>query len=181
MQDAVHAIADAELILRRLKMNVGRPILERLPNDLVDELDDTGVLVALGDLLVLVEENLKRILLLVLELLECLGSDAVIFLERLFDFAARGQGKPNRAAGVELHGVDHRRVERVADGHLERAVLGVDRQDEMLERHLGRHPLARLGRWADVLQVDEPQLHRLGQALEERLLRQPLFPGKKCQ
>ena len=180
VQDAVHAVTDAELILGRLEVNIGRPILERLPDDLVDELDHAGVLVALGDFLVLVEENLKR-LVVVLEFLKRLGADAVKFLERLFDFAARRQRQLDGAAGVELHGIDHCRVERVADGHLERAVLGVDRQDEMLESHLGGHPLARLGGRADLFQVNETQIHRLGQALEEGVLGQPLFPGKKRQ
>ena len=86
MQDAVHAVTDAELVLRRLEVNIRRPILERLPDDLVDELDHAGVLVALGDFLVLVEENIERILLVVLEFLERLGADAVKFLERLLDY-----------------------------------------------------------------------------------------------
>ena len=127
MQNAVHAVADAKLVLRRLEVNIRRPILERLPNDLVDELDHTGVLVALGDFLVLIKENIERILVVILQFLERLGADAVNFLERLFDLAARCQSQLDHAAGVELHGIDHRRVERVADGHLERAILGMDR------------------------------------------------------
>ena len=162
-------------------MNIRRPILERLPDDLVDELDHAGVLVALGDFLVLVEENIERILLVVLEFLERLSADAVKFLKRLLDFAARGQGQLDRAAGVELHGIDHRRVERVADRHLERAVLGVDRQDEMLESHLGGHSLSRLSGWADILQLNKSQAHRLGQALEKSILGQPFFPGNKSE
>ena len=107
MQNAVHAVADAELVLRRLEVNIRRPILERLPNDLVYELDHTGVLIALGDFLVLIEENIERILVVILQLLECLGTDAVNFLERLFDLAARCQGQLYGAAGVKLHRVDH--------------------------------------------------------------------------
>ena len=181
VQNAVHAVADAELVLRRLEVNIRRPILERLPDDLVDELDHAGVLIALGYFLVLVEENIERILLVVLEFLKRLGADAVKFLKRLLDFAARGQSQLDHAAGVELHGIDHRRVERVADRHLERAVLGVDRQDEMLESHLGGHPLSRLSGWADILQVNKSQAHRLGQALEKSILGQPFFPGNKSQ
>ena len=44
LQHAVDAIADAELVLERLDVDVRRPQLERLGQDLVDELDDRRVL-----------------------------------------------------------------------------------------------------------------------------------------
>ena len=120
VQDAVNAVADAQLVFRRLEMNVRRAVLERLPDDLVDELDDAGFLVALGDFLVLAHQQFER--LVFGHLIERLGADAVILLERLLDLDLGGQGKPHRAARVEPHRVEHRRVERVAHRHLQRAV-----------------------------------------------------------
>ena len=52
MQDAVDAISDAQFVFGRLKVNVGGAILVGLPDDLIDELDDAGFLVALGNFLV---------------------------------------------------------------------------------------------------------------------------------
>src|SRR3974390_2666415 len=43
---------NAMLILRRLEMDVRRAVFERFPDDLVDELDDAGLLVAFGDFFV---------------------------------------------------------------------------------------------------------------------------------
>ena len=64
MQDAVDAVADAQFVFGRLEMNVRRAILERFPDDLVDELDDAGFLVAFGDFLVLADEQFDRLVLL---------------------------------------------------------------------------------------------------------------------
>ena len=44
LQHAVNAVADAELVLERLEVDVRGPQLDRVPQDLVDEADDRGVL-----------------------------------------------------------------------------------------------------------------------------------------
>ena len=108
VEDAVHAVADAELVLRRLKVNIRCPILVRLPDDLVDELDHAGILIALGDLLVGIKKDIKRIFLVILQFLEGLGANAVIFFQRLLDLTTCREGQFDRAARVVLHGVDHR-------------------------------------------------------------------------
>ena len=125
-------------------MNIRRAILKRFPDDLVDELDDAGFLVALGDFLVLGHEQLDRLVLG--HFIECFGADAVIFFERSFDLAARRQRELDRALSVELHRVEHRGIERVADGDLQRPVFKLDRQDGILKRHFRGDFLARLGR-----------------------------------
>ena len=63
VQDAVNAVADAQLVLRRLEVDVRRAVLVGFPDDLVDELDDAGFLVALGDFLVLADEQFQRLVL----------------------------------------------------------------------------------------------------------------------
>ena len=94
-------------------MNVRRAILERLPDHLVDELDDTRLLIALGDFLVLADEQFQRLILL-RHLVQRLRADAVIFFQRLLDFAARRERKGHRRLRIELHRIEHRCVERIA-------------------------------------------------------------------
>ncbi len=135
MQNAVDAIADPQLVLRGFEVNVRGAVLEGLPDDLVDELDDTGFLVALGDLLVLSDQQLERFVLG--EFIERLGADAVVFFERLLDFHPRGEGKLDRTASVKAHGIEHGRVERIADGHLQDMVREGGGQHQMLESDFG--------------------------------------------
>jgi len=52
MQNAVDAIPNAQLVLGRLEVNVRRAVFISFPDDLVDEFDDAGFLVALGDFLI---------------------------------------------------------------------------------------------------------------------------------
>ena len=77
MQDAVDAVADAQLVFRRLEMNVRGAVLVCLPDDLVDELDDAGFLIALGDFLVRRQIEIERRVVLV-QFAERFGANAVI-------------------------------------------------------------------------------------------------------
>ena len=42
MQNAVDAVANAQIVLERLDVNVGRPLMDGFANDLVNELHDRG-------------------------------------------------------------------------------------------------------------------------------------------
>ena len=108
-------------------MDVGGAVLVGLPDDLVDELDDAGLLVALGDFLVFPDEQFHGLILV--HFVEGLGADTVIVLQRLLDFHFGGEGETDRAAGVKTHRVDHGGVERVADGDLDGAVVDGDGQN----------------------------------------------------
>ena len=110
-------------------------VLVGFPDDLVDELDDAGFLVGLGDFLVQRQVQVHRGLILV-HFVQGFGADAVEILQRLFDFTFGRQGELHRAPGVETHGVEHRRIERVADRHLQRAVLHLRRAARSIERRL---------------------------------------------
>ena len=179
VQDAVNAVADAQLVFRRLKMDVRRAVFIRLPNDLVDELDDARLLVALGDFLILAHQQFERFVLG--HLVERFGADTVILLEGLFDFRLGGQGKPHRAARVEPHRVEHRGVERIAHHHLERAVRDLGGQNRVLEGDLGRDAVSGLGRDSQLGQIEIRPVERLGQLLEEEVFSQAAFPANKGQ
>ncbi len=157
------------LVLSRFEVNVGGSILERFPDDLVDELDDAGFLVAFGDFLVFADEQLERFVILG-EFVEGLGADAIVFLEGLVDLGLGGEGELDRGVRVELHRVEHRRVERIADGDLERAVLEIGGQGKILEGDLGGNLVPGFGGHVEFLQVDErpPEDHR--QLLQESFL-----------
>ena len=62
VQDAVNAVADAQFVLLRFEVNVRGAVLVGFPDDLVDELDDAGFLVALGDFLV-ADQQFQRFVL----------------------------------------------------------------------------------------------------------------------
>ncbi len=49
VERAVHAVADFELVLERLEMDVARPVLDRLIEDQVDETDDRRGVGLVGD------------------------------------------------------------------------------------------------------------------------------------
>ncbi len=115
-------------------MNVRRAVLVRFPDDLVDELDDAGLLVALGDFLVLAHHQFHRVVFG--HLVESFRADAVVFFERFLDFDLRGQRELDWHPRVEAHRVHHRRVERVARGHLQHAVVDGHGQHGILERDL---------------------------------------------
>src|SRR6185295_3954110 len=100
MEDAVDTIADAQFIFGRFEVNISGAILESLPNDLVYKLDDAGFLVALGDFLVLADQQFQRFVFG--KFVESFGADAVIFFEGFLDFLAGGKGKLNGSAGIEL-------------------------------------------------------------------------------
>ena len=60
VQHAVHAIADAQVVFHRFEVDVGGAFLERFPDDLVDELDDAGFLVAAFEIFLRVFRGRQR-------------------------------------------------------------------------------------------------------------------------
>src|SRR5713226_1326491 len=179
VQNAVNAVADAQFVLRRLEMDVGRAVLKRLPDNLIDEFDDARFLVAFRDLLVLAHEQLDRLVLG--QFIEGFRADSVILFERLFDFPARRQRELDRGSGVKLHGIEHPGIERVADDDLQGVVLKIDRERVVLERDLGRDLVARFGRHGELAQIDKRPAQRARQLLQENLLRNAAFPANEFQ
>ena len=179
MQNAVDAIPDAQFVFRRFKMNVRRAVLERFPDDLVDELDDARLLVVLGDFLVGGELQVHRIGLA--HFIERFRADAVIFLQRLLDFHLGREGELHRHVRVELHRVHHRGVERIAHDDLQGAVFQRSRQDGILKGDLGGELVPRLGGDGQLGQVEIRPAERRREPLDENILGHAAFARHESQ
>ena len=175
MQNAVNAVANAQFILRRLKVYVRRAVLERLPDDLVDEFDDAGLLIVLGDFLVVGDFQFHR--LVIAHFIERFGADAVIFLQRLFDFSFRRERELHRHPRVEPHSIHHRGIEWIAYGHLQCAIVHVRGQDGILKRDLRGNFVPRLRRSCVLGQIQKWPAERLRQLLEKSVLGHAALAG----
>ena len=175
MQNAVNAVANAQFVLRRFKVNVCRAVFERLPDDLVDEFDDTGLLIVLGNFLVVGDFQLHR--LVIAHFIKRFGADAVIFLQCLFDFSLRRERELHRHPRVEPHGIHHRGIERIADNNLERAVFHVRGQHGILKCDFRGNFVPRLRRSGVLGQIQKCPAERLRQLLEKSVLRQAALAG----
>ena len=144
VQNAVDAVADAQFVFRRLEVNVRGAVFVGLPDDLIDELDDARLLVAFGDFLVLAHQQFDRFVLG--QFIERFGADPVILFHRLLNFVLGRHGNLNGALGVELDRIQHRGVQGVADGDLQRAVFKLDREHEKLESDFSGNLLPGFGR-----------------------------------
>src|SRR4029079_7546893 len=112
-------------------------------NDLVDELDDAGFLVAFGDLVVFADEQLYR--LVFGPRVHVFGADTVVVLESLFDLHARSQSKLDGSAGVKPDCIEHGGVGRGADGDLDRTIHDLGGEHGILESDFGGDPVAGFG------------------------------------
>jgi hypothetical protein len=177
MENAVNAVADAQFIFLWFEMNVRGAILVSLPDDLVDELDDAGFLVALGDFLVGGQFEVQWNFLV--HLIERRGADAVIALERLLDFRLGRKGEIHGSVRVEAHRVEHRGVEGVAHRHLHGAIFHRGGQNGILKRDLGGDFASRLVLDGELGQVQERPVQPVGEALEEDIIGHAQFAGKK--
>ncbi len=139
MEDAVDPVADAEFIFHGFEVDIGCPFLVSFPDNLVDELDDGGFLI------VLVEIGFEAGLLgfgfdavILDELLDCFGADAVAFSGGTGDFGGGGESEPDAESGGEAEGIEEAGLERVGDGDEEDAVFDGERENVMLEDGFGR-------------------------------------------
>ena len=134
VEEAVDAVADAQLGLHRLEMDVGRALLVGLRDDLVHEADDRRLLthraqVDLGDVGVGIDLHPS-----VLEhLLEGVRADAVVLAGCLADILAGAKREADRAIDGEAQAVGHPRVEGVVRRDREHAVSVCHRHDRILE------------------------------------------------
>ena len=139
-QLAIDAVADAQIALQRLDVNVGRSFLQRLAEDLVDEIHDRGLLVGLvedGGLLFEVVIVIARFAAFE-EFFEILRTDAVALMQGFKNPMTRGdlpvdafpQFLPDSLPCAEIEGIVGE------DGDL--AVRDICRTDAMSQGQFGR-------------------------------------------
>ena len=164
VEDAVDPVADDEIVLLRLDVDVARPVLGGFEDHRVDEADERRV----GDAVVGLE--VVDVLLLFLDATHLLGEGRVHRLGRAREAAQLGEDvaprrdvELDRQARREPQLVEPAHVLRVGDRHLERAaVRGEGDRDDAVE-HRQRDQLHRLGVDADDAEVDERQVVLLGE------------------
>jgi hypothetical protein len=159
-QHAVDAVADAELLLVGLDVDVARALLDRVEEDGVDEADDRR---ALGLLLQLHEVDVVtidgEIDLFLGELREHVvvvrGAAGVVgALDRGDDPGLRGHDRLDVEAREELDVVDGVEVRRIGHGHDERRAGARERDDLVLLADLARDELDEVGLHLVLVQVD---------------------------
>ena len=136
LQLAVNAVADAEFILERFEMDVRGAQFDGVLQNLVDEADDRGLvfgaLVEVG-VLGIVIHHLDALFLL--ERADGVRADA----ETLFDFALDGFGGGEHRlevqAGQGFERVEPLRGEQPAGGHLDVAVVALEREQFLLQQN----------------------------------------------
>src|SRR5262249_54181979 len=186
VQHAVDAVADLELVLERLDVDVGGTLLDGPVDDEVDHADDrrlAGQIAQVIDVLLVVGEELEVALSAITAAVPALARAlAVGALERLQHVALARQARLDLEPGRHLQALQRVVVARVGHGDGQGAVLLGQRQDlgpprvlqvELAERNrLGREVASRHDLDAqvrgeqrlEVLLGDEPEIEQ--QALE---------------
>ncbi len=136
MQNAVDAVTDAQFVFGRFKVNVRRAVFEGFPDDLVDEFDDAGFLVAFGNFLV------RRQAIPAARRRWTFRQGFRRRRRNIFSAPSRfrpwaSSAKSHGRASVELDSTEHGRIKRIADGDMKLAVFELDRQNGELECDLG--------------------------------------------
>ena len=164
VEDAVDPVADDEIVLLRLDVDVARTVLGGFEDHRVDEADERCI----GDAVVGLE--VVEVFLLFLDATHLLGEGRVHRFSRAREAAQLGEDvaprrdvELHRQARCKPHLVEPAHILRVRDRHLDRvAVRGEgDRYDPV--EHRQRDQLHRLGVDADNAEVDERQVVLLGE------------------
>ncbi len=120
----IDAIAHAKLIFERLDVHIARPKLQGFDHELVDELDDGGVLGVDGEIevVVFVVENFDAVVGFV-ERLECIGADTEYALGDALDVRHRRENGPKFDSAGDPQPVDRAGIKRIARGDFRKAIF----------------------------------------------------------
>ena len=173
VQHAVDAVADAQLRLLRLDVDVRRALAIGLGDDPVHELDDGGLL-ALGPHVDLRDGALlvvHRVAAVLDHLLDRVRAHAVELLDRLVDLLRGREDRLHRTVRREAQAVPRHRRERVAHGHRELAAVEPERHRVVLVDGARRQFLKHVRTRLHLLKVNVGEAKEVADFLEElRLL-----------
>src|ERR1700730_7436753 len=175
VEHAVDAVADAEVLLVRLDVDVARALLDRVEQDQVHELDHWRILRALLDiedvLLVLGVVDLDLVLVDPLHHLVVRGTAlGVVLLQALLDRLLGGDHHLDVVAGEELDVVDGVDVGGVAHRQDQRGAGAVDRDALVLLGHVLRNELDHLEVDVELFEIDRGDAVLLGEEARELAL-----------
>ena len=171
LKHAVDAIADAQVVLVRLDMNIAGPLVQRLQEYLVDQLYDRcllghlqqvfAVLGGLGNHPEAVGAH---------HLVDGVAADAEVGLYELGDLVGRREYRFDLQPCHQPQLVEGVQVERVGGGHRQRVVVAPDGNDLLAEDQFGRQGLQRLGVELHRRQVDRRDRQLLPDDLQQLFL-----------
>ena len=133
-------MANLQLIFMRLKMDVRCAAAISLPDDLIDEFDDTSLLIAFGNFLVVGKHQLQIFIVIhfiLCQLINRLRADAVIFLVRLGDILRRSQHETHWPLRRKAYSIEQIGIERITHYHNQHAFFHRDGQHGILTSHFG--------------------------------------------
>ena len=172
VEDAVHAVADTELVFHGLHVDIRRAFLVGLPDDLVHETDNGRFLIQLAQIGLhqgFVGGDLNTMVILH-QLFHRVGADAVELLGGVGDVAQEGQRQLDAHAGGQAQGIHEARVEGVVGGHHQGVVLNGVGDDVVLEDGPGGQFLQDGRINGQGAEPEEGEVQHRGQRLQEGLL-----------
>jgi hypothetical protein len=178
LQHAVDAVADADVLLVALEVDVRRSFLHRVGEDAVDQLHHRRLVHRRGEgdrghLLLGVRHHLDVVHLDLLEQIgDALVGLLVLAVDRLLEGEVPRDDGLDVQPGDELEVVDHPQVGGVGHRHRERAPHAAQRQHLVLRRDLGGDQLQDAGVQLHPLQVHGGHAVLAGQGAHQVLLGQ---------
>src|SRR5690606_18737100 len=177
LEDAVDAIANGELVLVRLDVDVARALVDRLDDDLVDEPDDARLLRHLEEVLRALARRSGFGLADAHHRVDRVAADAVVRLDQLVDLRLGSEHGLDAEPGEHARLVEGVEVVGVARDDAEAAVRAGDGDDPAPEDDLRRQVLE--GPGVDLERGDlgdEGDREKIADDLEERRLVDPPCP-----
>ena len=107
LQHAVDTVSNRERPLVRLNMNVASALVNRLKDNLVDQLDDAGLLRHLQQVLAVILRAGEGEILTAGHFLNRVATDAVVLLDDLINLVEGSQHRPHLQPGQQLDLVEH--------------------------------------------------------------------------
>jgi hypothetical protein len=158
------AVAHAEIVLVRLEVNVAGPLVDRLDQDLVDQLDDRGFLGHLNIEIGRIDRCLINdldILALGDHLVDDIATHPIERLDELVDLSLGGQDRLDRLTDDSLNLIEREDQIRIRCRDADAAAIAADGHDlvpvDQTAGHEGEHFLIDIG-FAEVDQRDRELL-----------------------